>query len=190
MKMLVGLGNPGGGYKRTRHNVGFRLVDSLAAREKTRLKRKLTIPARVGSFDRGGERIFLAKPKTFMNRSGLAVAGLLRKYGLDVSDLVVIYDDVALKLGQLRLRERGGAGGHNGLKSIIDSVGGGDFMRVRIGIDAPGRGVAMTDHVLGKFAPDEERIIELAIDTGLDMIDCLLSEGSAKAMSSFNSRVN
>jgi peptidyl-tRNA hydrolase, PTH1 family len=190
VKILVGLGNPGANYERTRHNAGFRLVDSLAAREGLRFKRKLTVPAWLGSFDSGGERVFVAKPKTFMNRSGTAVAGLLRKYGLEVSDLVVIYDDVALPLGQLRLRASGGAGGHNGLRSIIDALGSQDFLRIRIGVDGPRDGRGMIDHVLGRFAPNEEEIIKLAIESGLDMIDSLLRDGAEKTMSKFNRKIN
>jgi len=190
VKILLGLGNPGAAYRRTRHNAGFRLVESLAGREGVRMKNKILLSARIGSFDSGGERVFLAKPKTYMNRSGAAADKILRKYGLGCEDLILIYDDVALEPGQLRLREGGGAGGHNGVRSVIDALGSKDFARIRIGIGAPQAGQSLTDHVLGRFRPDEDRIIELAIETGLDMIDCLLRDGAAKAMSVFNSKVN
>lgn len=190
MKLLLGLGNPGAGYRRTRHNVGFRLIDRLAERERVRLKRKLLASARVASFDKNGERVFLAKPQTYMNRSGTAAGKLMRKHGLDGGDLVVVYDDVALEPGQLRLRESGGAGGHNGVQSVIDALGSRSFPRIRVGVGAPRSGRSLTDHVLGRFAPDEDRIIELAIETGLDMIDCLLRDGAARAMSVYNKRTN
>lgn len=190
MKILLGLGNPGAAYSRTRHNAGFRLVESLAERERVRLKSKVLLSAWIGSFDSCGERVFLAKPKTFMNRSGTAAGKILRKHGLGCEDLVLVYDDVALEPGQLRLREGGGAGGHNGVRSVIEALGSSDFARIRIGIGAPQPGQSLTDHVLGRFRPDEDRIIELAIETGLDMVECLLRDGAAKAMSVFNSKVN
>lgn len=190
MKILIGLGNPGAQYKSTRHNAGFMMVDRLAKAEKVKMRRKMLCSAWVGSFENEGERVLIAKPKTFMNRSGHAAAGLLRKYGLSISDMIVAYDDVALNLGQLRLRQGGGTGGHNGIRSIIDALGTKDFCRIRIGVGAPSGAVSMTDHVLGRFKPEERRIIDLAIDRSLDMFSSLLRDGVDQTMSVFNSKVN
>lgn len=190
MKILIGLGNPGAQYKSTRHNAGFMMADRLAEAENVRMRRKLLCSAWVGSCEKEGERIFIAKPKTFMNRSGNSVAALLAKYGLAISDMIVAYDDVALNLGQLRLRKSGGAGGHNGIRSIIDALGTNDFCRIRIGIGTPNGSVSMTDHVLGRFKPEERRIIDLAIDNSLDMFSSLLRDGVEQTMSVFNSKVN
>ncbi len=190
MKILVGLGNPGEQYKWTRHNAGFRMVDRLAEIEKVRLKRKLLCSSWVGSFESDGERVVLAKPKTFMNRSGHAVASLLNRYGMDIDDLIVAYDDVALNLGQLRLRQTGGAGGHNGLKSIIDALGTKDFCRIRIGVGAPSQGMTMTEYVLSRFATEEQKVVDLAINHSIEMFAAVLSDGVEQTMSVFNSKVN
>ncbi len=190
VKMLIGLGNPGAQYKSTRHNVGFMMAERLAEAEKVRMRRKMLCSSWVGFFEREGERVFIAKPRTFMNRSGHAAAALLGKYDLSISDLVIAYDDVALNLGQLRLRQNGGAGGHNGIRSIIDALGTNDFCRIRIGVGAPVGAVSMTDHVLGGFKPEEREIIDLAIDNSLDMFSSLLRNGVEQTMSVFNSKVN
>jgi len=188
--MLVGLGNPGAEYGATRHNVGFRFVDRLTRDCGVRMKRKWFHPAWVGSTERAGERLRLVKPRTFMNRSGLAVAPLARKWRVSVEDVIVVYDDVALDTGVLRLREKGGAGGHNGVQSLIDCLGSDAFMRIRIGIGGAPAGVAMVDHVLGAFTNEEEKSINAAIERGKDMLDCLLRDGPAKAMSVFNRKIN
>lgn len=190
MKMLVGLGNPGKRYRRTRHNVGFRLVDRIAQEKGVRIRWRLLVPAWHGDYEEGGEKIHLAKPRTYMNRSGGAVGRLLERYGLDVADLVVAYDDVALDVGQLRLRESGSAGGHNGVQSVIDELSRRDFLRIRIGVGGPGRRGNLVEHVLGSFTSEEEKSINAAIERGVDLFDSLLRDGPAKTMSSFNNKVN
>lgn len=190
MKMLVGLGNPGRRYKGTRHNVGFRLVDRIAAEQGVKMRRKRFRPYWSASCGIAGETVHLIEPRTYMNRSGNAVKSLMDRNGLDIADLIVVYDDVALEVGQLRLRQKGSAGGHNGLQSVIGMLGIDEFLRIRIGVGRPPDKGGMVDHVLGGFTKAEEKSIEEAMERGLDMLDCLLREGAEEAMSKFNTKVN
>ena len=186
VKLLVGLGNPGERYHGTRHNVGFRFVDKLADSESIRFRRRYLPSAWVGSLEIEGETVLLVKPKTFMNRSGKAVAGLLRRYGLTIDDLIVVYDDVALEVGRLRVRQRGSAGGHNGVQSVIDWLDADNFVRIRIGVGGSPRQGGLIDHVLGGFTPEEEKSIEVAIARARDLTECLLCAGVEQAMNNFN----
>ncbi len=188
MKLIVGLGNPGELYLRTRHNIGFRCVDLLSEKHKI----PLSSFGEGALFGRGrirGEEVILAKPQTFMNSSGRAVKGLLARFALSPSDLLVIYDDVDLPIGQLRIRKRGGSGGHKGLESLISSLGTEEFPRLRIGIRPPGkesRGLRRPEFVLSPFSPDEEELMEIVIHKAAEAVECFLEEGAEAAMNKFN----
>lgn len=190
MKLVAGLGNPGKQYAHTRHNVGFEVVDELAGRAGVDFRKGWLSPAQTAKIkmEDAGE-LLLAKPQTFMNRSGNAIAPLLRKKGLDPSDLIVVVDDADLELGRLRIRKKGSAGGHNGLKSVIQELGTGEFVRIRVGI---GRrtGADMTDHVLTRFGADERRTMREAVTRAADAVMCLVRDGADAAMNRFNAGQN
>ena len=185
MKLVVGLGNPGRRYAGTRHNVGFDVADALAERHGGEWE---SAPRGIEAFIarwRLADTV-LAKPLTFMNLSGGAVAGLLQFYKVELPDLLVIVDDVNLELGRLRVRSRGSAGGHNGLKSVIGSIGTEEFARLRIGV---GRGDArrdLADHVTAKFEREEREDVAAAIGRAADAVELFVSEGIAPVMNRFN----
>lgn len=185
MKLIVGLGNPGRAYAHTRHNVGFDVVDLLAERMGAAFRRSWRFPAELAEGDLAGERVVLVKPRTFMNRSGEAVGPLMRKKGLQPSDVVVVVDDVDLPVGRLRLRKAGSAGGHNGLKSVIARLGTDAFPRVRVGIGRDRAGDTV-EHVLGRFAPEEQPVIQEAIQRAADAVAASLRDGWDRAMNVFN----
>ncbi len=184
MKLVVGLGNPGGKYARTRHNVGFLVVDELSRRwSYSRARRRFS-----GMFADGtirGERVLLLEPETFMNLSGVSVRETTTFLKIDVADLLVVSDDMALPLGRLRLRPKGSAGGHNGLTSIIQQLGTDAFGRLRIGIGQVS-GERMVGHVLGTFSAEEEPVVSRAIQAAADAVECWIVEGVEAAMTKFN----
>jgi PTH1 family peptidyl-tRNA hydrolase len=185
VKLIVGLGNPGSKYQGTRHNVGFEVVDELARR------RALMFESSPGDAvmarERGpGAQVILAKPLTFMNLSGQAVGGLMRYYRIDLEDVLVVADDVNLPLGRLRVRRRGSDGGHNGLRSVIDSVGTEEVARLRVGVDRGDRRRDLADHVLATFDQSELEIMRLAINNASDAVEVFASEGINAAMNRFN----
>jgi PTH1 family peptidyl-tRNA hydrolase len=182
--LLVGLGNPGPEYANTRHNVGYMVINTLAQRHRIPIRRSQH-QARIGEGDIAGEPVVLAKPLTFMNVSGRAVAPLARQHSLPPEAVVVIYDDADLPLGKIRVRARGSAGGHGGLKSIIASLGSSEFPRVRIGIGRSAGG-DLVEHVLRSFRPDEREAIRHAIERAADAVECILTEGVEVAMNRFN----
>lgn len=187
MNLIVGLGNPGAEYGWTRHNLGFMLIDKLAAEAGATVKRK-ECRALVGSATIGSERVRLAKPQTFMNLSGEAVACLLAK---DESEdpsksLIVISDDLALPFGTIRLRERGSAGGHNGLKSIIGSIGTNEFIRLRIGIQPEHPLNDAKAFVLAEFPKAQREEVEKILDKAAEAVHSVLRDGIKKAMSEYN----
>jgi PTH1 family peptidyl-tRNA hydrolase len=184
VKLIVGLGNPGKEYQGTRHNVGFEVIDTLARRHGIRLRKRLC-KALIGEGTIGGEHVTLAKPLTFMNLSGEAVAELAHRYRLETQDIIVITDDVNLPLGRLRIRTRGSSGGHKGLRSIIQSIGSEDFPRIRIGIGQPEQ-TNMVDFVLSRFSRSERRIVREAIERAADAVEVILAEGIEQAMNRFN----
>lgn len=183
MKLIVGLGNPGREYHSTRHNVGFDTIDRLAGdfRIHVRSRRSHSL---LGEGVIGGEKVVLAKPLTFMNLSGQAVGDMARYYHVAHQDIIVICDDVNLPLGKLRIRPKGSAGGHNGLKSVIQSLGADDFVRVRIGIGSPRN--EMISHVLSRFAKAEQDTIRYAIARAADAVKEIVVEGTEQAMNRFN----
>jgi PTH1 family peptidyl-tRNA hydrolase len=182
-KLIVGLGNPGPQYLLTRHNVGFLVLDAWADEEEEVFRDEKDRFSQIASLD-SGER--LVKPMAFMNESGVAVAAWLEWLKLTVSDLLVIVDDVALPMGQIRLRPEGSAGGHNGLKSIEKHLGTDRYARLRCGIDPVPPGWALERWVLSRFRPEEENDLVKMIQTARLAIECCQSEGIAVAMNRFN----
>lgn len=187
VKMIVGLGNPGSKYHETRHNVGFMLVDMLAKRENVSFTHDKIFQADIASTFIDGQKIYLVKPTTFMNESGKAVHALLAYYGLDERDLLVVYDDLDMVVGKIRFRQKGSAGGHNGIKSLIAHLKTQEFDHIKIGIGRPKPGMTVVNHVLSKF--DTEDRIE--IDKTLDKLDSavnyyLQEKDLEKVMRKFN----
>ncbi len=167
MKLIVGLGNPGSKYMATKHNVGFITIDELAHRERASFT-KHQCEADLAEFFVGSEKIILAKPVTFMNESGRSVGPLMNYYNLDRDDVLVIYDDLDLPIGSLRLRQKGGAGGHNGIKSLIQHLGTNEFNRIRIGIDRPRPGQDVISHVLGTFPKETHENMLFSVKKAAD----------------------
>ncbi len=183
--LIIGLGNPGKEYAATRHNLGFMLIDKLASDEGILVKRR-ECESLVGQGPVDGDVTKLAKPQTFMNLSGIAVSCLLRKNDEQVKQLVVISDDLALPLGKIRIRERGSAGGHNGLKSIIAEVGTDEFIRLRIGIQ-PDHPISDTKRfVLDQFSASERPVVEETLAKSVQAVRTIIRDGVLKAMMEFN----
>jgi PTH1 family peptidyl-tRNA hydrolase len=190
MKLIVGLGNPGREYRDTRHNVGFMVADEIARRHGlTFSMAPAQVPETFVAKKYGGEPLLVAKPLTFMNRSGEAVAPLARYFDVAPADLLVVIDEAALPFGRLRARARGSAGGHNGLKSVIERLGSQEFPRLRLGV---GRGDGrrdLADHVLSKFEPGERAELETFIARAADAAERFAVEGIAKVMNTYNPEV-
>lgn len=187
MKLIVGLGNPGTKYERTRHNFGFAVIDALAKRWAIETARE-KFHAFFGDGVVRGQRVVLLKPTTFMNRSGQSVHAAGRFYHTEREDLLVVSDDLALPLGRLRIRGSGSAGGHNGLQDIIDRVGFSDFARLRLGIDAPMGNSA--SYVLSNFAPNELPTVERVVEAATDAVECWIEHGTTETMNRFNANEN
>ena len=184
--LVVGLGNPGEKYENTRHNVGFLTVDELAERARVPVQ-KLKHRALTNTLEVGGVKVLLMKPVTYMNLSGEAVGEAARFYKLPPERVLVISDDVSLPLGKLRIRKGGSAGGHNGLKSIIQHLGTDQFPRIKVGVgQKPHPEYDMADWVLSKFAGEDLKTITEAIRKAADAVECLIQEGPDKAMNRFN----
>jgi len=185
MRLIVGLGNPGTRYRDTRHNVGFRCVDRMAKGwDIGPWDRR--VKAVLGLGTRAGEEIVLAKPRTFMNNSGEGVLYLLARFKAQPEDLLIVYDEMELPLGRLRIRASGSGGGHNGIKSIIAALNTQDFPRMRIGIGQPAQVGGNVTHVLDRFTPEEEPVIAQAVEQVLLAGGCLLEENIDRVMNRFN----
>lgn len=186
MKVIVGLGNPGKKYDNTRHNIGFEALDYIADKEGISIntgKHK----ALIGTGYMGGEKVLLVKPQTFMNLSGESLRPIMDFYKLDLSDILVIYDDISLEPGMLRLRTKGSAGGHNGMKSIIKHLGGDTFPRIRVGIGGekhPGQDLA--DYVLGHFKDDEKELLAESLDKAEKAAELFAQDEFAEAMNKYS----
>lgn len=185
--LVVGLGNPGRRYRRTRHNVGFRVAEALAAGAGAGLDRgDATVRWTRASL---GERpVLIAEPLCYMNRSGPPVRRLMEDWGIGREDLLVIHDDVDLALGRFKFKEKGGDGGHRGVRSLIDALGDGGFGRLRIGIGRPADGTDVVDHVLGDFTPQECAVLDPIIERACRAAVTALAEGIGAAMNRFNTR--
>lgn len=186
--LLVGLGNPGAQYKRTRHNVGFRLLDRLASGVGLRftVERRKTPSSETASGILEGRPVILLKPLTYMNRSGEAVASLVRYYDIGLHDVLVIHDDVDLSLGRLKFARGGGAGGHKGVLSVIEHVGGQGFPRLRIGIGRAEGQLPVESYVLAAFSSAEEEVLAEVIYRAIQGVGCFLEEGIESAMNRYN----
>ncbi len=180
------MGNPGRAYERTPHNVGFAVVDELARRLDCSLRRSFRVSVRCGSADADGLRVLLAQPLTFMNASGEAVGRLMRLKGIEAPDLVVVLDDADLPLGRIRIRSKGGTGGHKGLASIVASIGTDAFARVRVGVGRPQVSADLVRHVLTPFSPAEADAAAAAVARATDAVACVLADGVSAAMNRFN----
>lgn len=186
MWLIVGLGNPGEEYARTRHNVGFQCLNHLARRHGLEFSGKRA-HARIAEGMIAGQRVVLARPVTYMNLSGQAVSGLRSWYKIDLlEELLVVYDDMDLPFGKLRLRQRGSAGSHNGMKSIIGQLGGQEFPRLRVGIGQPQPGRDAVGYVLGRFTREEEEALPAIYEQVADAVELVLREGLITAMNRYN----
>jgi PTH1 family peptidyl-tRNA hydrolase len=186
MKLIVGLGNPDNKYDQTRHNVGFRVVDALAERFGVTVRRK-KFNALAEEVHAEDTKLLLLKPQQYMNRSGHAVATAAGFYKLSPVDILVVTDDMALDVGRIRLRAKGSAGGHNGLKDIIARLGSDDFGRLRVGIGDSGRMDAAA-YVLSRFSAEERDVIDRVVQTAVDAICCWLRDGADIAMTRYNAK--
>lgn len=186
MKIFVGLGNPGKQYEGTRHNAGFSVIDQAADRLNIHVSKSKFLGL-YGEGSHQGEKVVLVKPMTYMNVSGQTVRGLVDWYKPNLQDLIIIYDDMDIPPGALRLRVKGSAGGHNGIKSIISHLGTQEFPRIRIGIGRPGAGHDVVNHVLSGFLPQERPLIEDAMNRAADAMLCIIESGFQQAMNRFNS---
>ncbi len=184
VKLVVGLGNPGRQYVRSRHNIGFMVADEFARHARFEFSRR-RFNAMLAEGLAAGDRVIVAKPQTFMNLSGEAVAKLYKFYRVTPENLLVIYDDLDLPVGKIRVRPKGSAGGHHGMESIIERIGTCDFPRLRIGIGRPDPD-ADIDHVLGAFSGEERTLLEQAIQQSVDAVVAWLSHGLSAAMNEFN----
>jgi PTH1 family peptidyl-tRNA hydrolase len=184
VKLFVGLGNPGKERANNRHNVGFRLLDRVAARYELSFN-KIESQALLAQGELAGQRVILLKPLTYMNQSGKAVKPAVRRYGIRTTDVLIAYDDLDLLLGKIRLRERGGSGGHKGMDSIVASLATEDIARLRIGIGRP-YGISSEEYVLQDFSLEEAIIMEEAYETAFAAVECFLKEGIVAAMNRYN----
>lgn len=182
---IIGLGNPGAEYAATRHNAGFWCIDALARKYAIPLERRRS-SAIIGEGAIANRPVALVKPRTYVNRSGAAVRYLQARYALPADKLLIVCDDINLPPGKLRLRPKGSAGGHNGLKSIIEAAGSQAFPRLRIGVGRPVDGAGQIEHVIGPMPPAEREVLDAAVERAADAIACLLAEGIQETMSRFN----
>ena len=183
MYVVVGLGNPGKKYEKTRHNVGFDVIDILAKEYNisvTKIKHK----ALIGEGRVGTEKVLLVKPQTYMNLSGESLRAIMDFYKLSNEDVLVLYDDISLEVGRIRIREKGSAGGHNGIKSIIAHLGSDIFSRIKIGVGQPKSD--LVNHVLGKFSKEEREVLEETLKAVVDSVEVIIKTDTKEAMNRFN----
>lgn len=185
MKWIVGLGNPGSNYDKTRHNIGFMTLDAFAARHGIAFGPS-KCKALVGEGNIAGTKVVLIKPLTYMNLSGESVHAFMSYYKANLEDLIVVYDDLDTEVGKLRLRYQGSAGGHNGIKSIIQHTGTQTFNRIRLGISRPNPGVAVVDYVLSPFPKKEKEYVQQMIDHSCDAIEYSLDHSYEHTMAKYN----
>ena len=190
MYLVVGLGNPGRQYEATRHNMGFDTVDYLVEEYKVP-QGGVKVNAMYGKTVIGGEKVILMKPLSFMNLSGGPVRDMVNYFKIDPeTELIVIYDDIDLDPGQLRIRKQGSAGGHNGIKDIIRQLGTEKFLRIKVGVGAKPKGWDLADYVLGRFSTEDRKIVDEAIARAGKAVDIMISQGPDAAMNEFNKKAN
>jgi len=188
MYAVFGLGNPDKEYDKTRHNIGFDVIDELASQMGVEVKTKRH-KALCGIGNIGGEKVILVKPQTYMNLSGESVRAVMDFYKLDPeSEMLIIFDDISLAPGNIRVRKKGSAGGHNGIKSIISSVGTSNFMRIKVGVGEKPQGWDLADHVLGRFSGEDRARVEEAIRDAEDAAVLMIQGEADKAMNDFNAK--
>ncbi len=186
MKIIAGLGNPGKEYENTKHNVGFLTIDILAEKYDIKVN-KIKFKGLVGEGMIGTEKVILVKPQTYMNLSGQCIREIMAFYKLDIEDLVIIYDDIDLPMGNLRIRKKGSAGTHNGMRSIIYDLQDDGFPRVRVGIGGERKG-DLANYVISGFSGDDRKLIEEAIVKAADAVACLVKDGIDRAMVAYNTK--
>lgn len=186
MKLIVGLGNPGAKYEASLHNLGFMVIDALSSRNNISLSFSKKVPGHTGKGGIESEDVVLAKPSTFVNESGRAVKYLLDYFHFSVPDLIVVCDDLDLDAGRIRIKEKGNSGGHRGLNSIIDHIGGPDFFRIRIGIGRPPVHVDPSDYVLRTPTKDGKVLLARAVERASESIHSMIKDGPAAAMNTYN----
>lgn len=183
--LIIGLGNPGKRYRLTKHNVGFRVVDRFAEKKGIKLKRRLG-KMQVGEGRIGSERVVIAKPLTYMNRSGAVVQKLIKNLGIPLDHLLVVHDDLDLGCGRIKIKDGGGHGGHKGVGSIIEQIGRPDFLRIKVGIDKPQRPDEGADYVLSPFDKEQIPLVEESMEQASEAIEAIIVSGKDKAMSMYN----
>ncbi len=186
MKLVVGLGNPGKEYEHSRHNIGFMVVEELIRRRGVKLRKMFWFPARQATCRIGESEVRLIEPTTYMNRSGQAVWGAMKKWKVAPADTVVVYDDVDLEFGSLRVRGKGSGGSHNGMKSVLEWLQTKAFPRVRVGIGPKPDDVDMIGFVLGDFSDEESLGLEKVVERAADAVESILSIGTERTMNTFN----
>jgi len=184
MKLIVGLGNPGKEYEHTRHNVGFDVIDLLCEKYNIQANRK-KFKGIYGDGIIGGERALVLKPTTYMNLSGESIKEVLSFYKVPNENIIVVYDDISLDVGRLRIRGKGSAGGHNGIKSIIAHLGSDVFPRIKIGVGQPSKD-DLASHVLGRFSKDEHEKLNESFKAAVEAIEVIIQNGTVEAMNKFN----
>lgn len=188
MYVIAGLGNPGAKYENTRHNIGFMVIDAIAEKNHISVKEKKH-KALIGKGMLGGGKVLLVKPQTFMNLSGESVREIIDYYKIEEkTELIVISDDVSLAPGALRIRKKGSAGGHNGLKNIIQHLGHDEFQRVRLGVGEKTSGFDLADYVLGHFDEDDKVLIAESVELAAEAVEVMIAEGADRAMNQFNKK--
>ena len=183
--IIVGLGNPGDKYEKTRHNVGFNVID-LLAKEYSIDVSKIKHKALIGEGRVGTEKVILVKPMTYMNLSGESVADICNNYNNDLENLIVIYDDIDLDVGKIRIRKKGSGGTHNGMRSIIKCLGSNEFPRVRVGISKPKNGQDLADFVLSRFSKEDEKSLQESFENSVAAVDCAIRNDLDLAMNRYN----
>jgi len=186
VKLIVGLGNPGSKFANTRHNIGFKILDCLAEKKKIKFKKMLFCSVKVANCKIGNIKVKLLKPQSFMNRSGEVVFKLMNRYSVDIDDLLIVYDDVDLPFGKLRIRKKGSAGTHNGVKSIVSSINSESFKRIRFGIGPKQKKISMNDHVLGNFSIEEDLVVKNVLEKATDAVESIVLNGVDETMNRFN----
>jgi PTH1 family peptidyl-tRNA hydrolase len=185
--LVAGLGNPGAGYAKTRHNAGFLVIDDIARSYSIPLSReKFNVIFGQGVI--AGRSAILAKAQAYMNRSGPPVRQMADYFKIPSEDIVVIHDDIDLDFGRLKIKEKGGHGGHKGIKSLVDALGEDAFVRLRIGVGRPGNGSNVTDHVLGRFESNEKHMLDQIVERARDAVVTILCDGAKEGMNRFNER--
>jgi len=184
--LVMGLGNPGSEYENSYHNVGFRVVEKMADRQRVRIRQECGPAIVSDKVVLGGQTAVLVEPQTFMNRSGLTLMKLFERFDAAIKDLVVVYDDLALPLGKVRVRQKGSAGGHNGIKSLISSAGSDEFLRVRVGV-MPDHPISETrDFVLSRVSKKDRELLDQTEDLAAKAVESLIADGIEKSMAAFN----